>query len=325
MTERATELQEFNKRHGDALARFASGLVKITGGAIIGSVVTAGVYTGVIDPSKLLTSTEFKQSEIVQPHTANIEDLVKNSVPKSNEETKLFDLFGKPSSQDRAKSAKLDIDPDLLGNDRVLIIDASTMTLANSINARANDELEAINVIRKAIEQGEAFQDEKIPGEKKADAIIEALDFAKVAKEFHTASYDSHVFELSSSLPRSIVFTEIVETLNWKRDAVRNAVDATTQLADAIRSEDVEASITLLERLSDIMDNYEMATAVEKAASELSERLEREASESAPSSLDAGSLAPSMREASVESIDKLREHFSLSGGAKERSIWRPSI
>lgn len=316
-----TALDGLKQRHGGAFSRFTASLGRVVGGAIIGSVVTAGLYTGAIEPSKFLTTPAIGQGEIVKANTANTDDLLKK--PTTTEASSLDDLFGDLPVKGKVRPKKLDIDPDLFEEEKVFLVDASNMVLADSINDRANDELDAINVIRKAVEQGEGFQDDSIKGEVKADAIIAALDLAKVAKDMDTVAYDNHVFKLSSALPRSVVFTEIVETLNWKRKTVRNAVDVTTQLADAIRSEDTEASMLLMESLTEIMDNYEMATTIEKTAEKLAEGLESPTAEQSPS-LDAGALAPSLRNTSGP-MDSLRDHFAGQGSVVGRSLGQPSI
>lgn len=316
-----TALDGLKQRHGGAFPRFTAGLGRIVGGAIIGSVVTAGLYTGAIEPSKFLTTPAIGQGEIVKANTANTDDLLKK--PTTTEASSLDDLFGDLPVKGKVRPKKLDIEPDLFEEEKVFLVDASNMVLADSINDRANDELDAINVIRKAVEQGEGFQDDSIKGEVKADAIIAALDLAKVAKDMDTVAYDNHVFKLSSALPRSVVFTEIVETLNWKRKTVRNAVDVTTQLADAIRSEDTEASMLLMESLTEIMDNYEMATTIEKTAEKLAEGLESPTAEPSPS-LDAGALAPSLRNTSGP-MDSLRDHLTRQGSVVSRTLGQPSI
>ena len=191
----------------------------------------------------------------------------------------------------------------------MLFFDASNIHLVDAINDRANDELAAISLIKKAIDEGDGFQNDSIKGEVKADAIIEALAYAKVSKDVEAAAYDDHVFKLASGLPRTMIFNEIVENLNWKRQTVRNAANVTAQLAESIRSEDVDASITLMQTLAEIMDNYEMATAVEKSAEKLVEELENQTRDAAPP-LDAGALAPSLRNASADPMDKLLDHFA---------------
>lgn len=318
-----TALDGLKQRHGGAFPRFTAGLGRIVGGAIIGSVVTAGLYTGAIEPSKFLTTPVIGQGEIVKAHSASTDDLLKKPSSKSAEASSLDDLLGALPEKGKVKPKKFDLDPDLFEEEKVFLVDASTMLLTDSINDRANDELDAINVIRKAIEQGEGFQDDSIKGEVKADAIIAALDLAKVAKDMDTVAYDNHVFKLSSALPSSVVFTEIVETLNWKRKTVRNAVDVTIQLADAIRSEDAEASMSLIESLTEIMDNYELATTIERTAEKLAEGLERPTAEPSPS-LDAGALAPSLRNTSGP-IDSLRDHLTGQGSVVSCTLGQPSI
>lgn len=303
-----TALGKLKQRQGSAFSQITSGLVRIMGGAIIGSVVTAGVYTGAIQPSKFIDMVPFGTGEVGSGLTVStaIRDDGSAVLGVSGELPKLSDKRPK----------KLDIDQDLFEEEKVFFVDASTMILADSINDRANDELDAINLIRKAVEEGEAFQDDRIKGEAKADAILDALNFARVAKDMDAVAYDNHVFELASGLPRTVVFTEIVETLNWKRQTVRNAVDVTTQLAEAIRTEDADAGILLMQNLTEIMANYELATTIEKTAEKLAEELENQTGDTG-SSLGGSILsAPSLRDAAAP-LENLRNHFdSVSSPAK---------
>ncbi|MCV9965065.1 hypothetical protein OIU34_24515 [Pararhizobium sp. BT-229] len=303
-----TALDGLKQRHGGAFSRLTADLGRIVGGALVGSVVTAGVYTGAIQPSKFVDMVPFGKGAVVSSLTVStaVRDNGAAVLGVSGELPKLSD--GRPK--------KLDIDQDLFEEEKVLFVDASTLILADSINDRANDELDAINLIRKAIDEGEGFQDDRIKGEVKADAIIEALSLARVAKDMDAVAYDNHVFKLASGLPRTVVFTEIVETLNWKRQTVRNAVDITTQLADAIRTEDAEAGVLLMQNLTEIMANYEMATTIEKTAEKLAEELESQTGDSAPSLGGSILSVPSLRDAAAP-LENLRNHFdSVSSPAK---------
>ena len=303
-----TALDKLKHRHGSAFSQFTSGLVRTVGGAIIGSVVTAGLYTGAIQPSKFIDMVPFSKGKAVSGLTV--------STASRDDGAAVLGVSGElPKLSDR-RPKKLDIDQDLFAEEKVLFVDASTMILADSINDRANDELDAINLIRKAVDEGEAFRDDRIKGEAKADAILDALNLARVAKDMDTVAYDDHVFKIASGLPRTVIFTEIVETLNWKRQTVRNAMDVTTQLADAIRTEDAETGVVLMQELTEIMANYEMATTIEKAAEKLAKELENQTGDAGPSLGGSILSVPSLREAAAP-LENLRNHFdSVSSPVK---------
>jgi predicted DNA-binding protein YlxM (UPF0122 family) len=328
MREEITALQTFKSKHGPALSRLSDSLLKLASGAVIGSVVTAGLYTGAIEPAKFFktpgvghgeiikaaTSPVIKtdgdlnyavEAPLVQPETANTDDLLKS----------------KPSAR-----MKLDIDLDPVEPKRqeTFLLDSTTMNLADSVNDRANDELDAINVIRKAIEEGEGFADPMIKGSAKADAIAAALDLALVPKDMNAAQYDNHIFRIASGLPKTLVFNEIVETLNWKRQTVRDAIDVTNQLADAIRVEDPGKVYMFMDKLTEIMDNYEVATKMERAADAVVDKLESQSSSDL--SEQEGSLeVPTYRDVKADAMERLRDHFGTTVSKPAASISATSL
>jgi hypothetical protein len=298
-----TALDKLKKRHS-SFSNMTAGLGRIVSGAIIGSVVTSGIYTGVIQPSKIMDLIPFGKSEVATVPSVNVSNVQITDSSKVASWT-LQD------QEAAAKASGLNIDPDFFKVEpkEVFLVDASNMTLADAINDRANDQLDGMNLIRKAIEEGAAFHDDRIKGEVKADIILDALNFAMIAEDMDTVAYDNHVFKLARGLPPTIVFNEIVETLNWKRQMVRDAADATVQIADAIRSDDTEAGIATMQSLDDIMANFETATAIEKAAEKLADELEKRTGDRAPSP-DASVLSvPSLREALARPTENLRNHF----------------
>jgi hypothetical protein len=193
------------------------------------------------------------------------------------------------------------------------------MTLADAVNDRANDELDAINIIRKAIDEADGFADPMIKGSAKADAIAAALDMALVSKDINAAQYDNHVFRIASGLPKTLVFNEIVETLNWKRQTVRNAIDVTNQLADAMRAEDPGQIYMFVDKLSEIMDNYEVATKIERAADAMADKLESQSS-AAPSQQEGSLVVPTYRDVKANLVEKLRDHFGQAGSKPTISL-----
>ncbi|MBY3433449.1 hypothetical protein HFN89_04745 [Rhizobium laguerreae] len=317
MREQVTELQKLKLKHGETLSRLTNGLVKYATGAIVGSVVTAGFYSGAIDPAKFLMTPAIGQGEIIKVNTAIGEDpsagpLIKSRTSDANDLTRPTPISGK-------RPLKLDLDLDsALPEQKVFLLDASTMELADAVNDRANDELNAINVIRKAIDEADGFSDPMIKGSAKADAIVDALDLARVSKNMEAAAYDDHVFKIASGLPRTFLFNEIVETLNWKRQTVRNAIDVTTQLADAMRAENDASTLVLLVKLTGIMDNYEMATKIERTADALTKELESQSSD-APAPQD-GTAVPGLRGASADPMEKLKGHFGTAVAAPTRAM-----
>ncbi|MCZ7861271.1 hypothetical protein O9X98_07595 [Agrobacterium salinitolerans] len=310
-----TALDKLKQKHSSAFSQFTSNLARTVGGAILGSVVTAGVYTGAIQPSKFMDMMPFGKGEVVNGLTVS-------TAIKDNGAAVLGVAGDLPKPSD-GRPKKIDLGPDFFEEEKVFFVDASTMILADSINDRANDELDAINLIRKAIEEGEGFQDDRIKGEVKAEAILDALNLARVAKDMDTVAYDDHVFKVASGLPRTVMFTEIVETLNWKRQTVRNAMDVTTQLADAIRTEDADTGAVLMQELTEIMANYEMATDLEKAAEKLAKELEKQTGDNAPSSGGSILTVPSLRDAAAP-LENLRKHFdavsSPTGATASKSV-----
>jgi hypothetical protein len=323
MREEVTELQKFKSKHGQALSQLSNTLLKLTSGAILGSVFTAGVYTGAIEPAKFFKTPAIGQGEmvkaavgpiiktdgdlnyaieapLVQPHTASTGDLLKS----------------KPSAR---MKLDLDLDPVEPAHEQVFLLDSTTMTLADAVNDRANDELAAINVIRKAIEEADGFADPMIKGSAKADAIAAALDMALVAKDMNAAQYDNHVFRIASGLPKTLVFNDIVETLNWKRQTVRNAIDITNQLADAMRAEDDGKIYMFVDKLTEIMDNYEVATKIERAADAIAEKLESQSS-AAPSTQEGSLEVPTYRDVKSDPMEKLRDHFGTATAKPARSM-----
>lgn len=324
MSEKATELQKFQRKHGDTLSRLANGLVKYAKGAIVGSVVTAGLYSGAIQPAKFFTTSG--HGAVVRANTAIRDDQPIGQLIVPPDTTGTADLLNdrSPTASTMPKKLDVDLDPVTPTVDQpqphVLELDASNQVTFNLINRRANEELDAINIIRKAVDQGEGFSDDMIKGSAKADAVIAALDLARVAKNPGAVHYDDYVFRVAKDLPKTTTFTDIVETLNWKRETVRTAIDLTTKMALAMRQEDNESADALFVELSNLMDNYEMATQVEKITEKLVDALESHVEDSLPDSSDPTLTVPGARDVSTGPLDRLRGHLGAASSASSISM-----
>jgi hypothetical protein len=298
MSKDTTELQSFTEKHGAALSKLTAGLAKCAGGALIGSVVTVGIYSGAIEPSKVFGTSVIEQGDVFTARSAQPPTRLLpsdgNSIPAKN---KLhIDL-------DPVTSASTRSDPELFE------LDASTADLFDMINDRANDELDALNVIRKALDGVEGFSDDRIKGSAKADTIIAGLNLARVAKNMDAVEYDNRAFKIAKGLPKTMVFNDIVETLNWKRETVRTAIDVTTRIADAMRAEDTETADVLFTQLTEIMENYEMATTIERTADKMIEAMGKQIDGTAPENTSPATDAQGKRDVSTGPLDRLGEHL----------------
>ncbi|MCS4089490.1 hypothetical protein [Rhizobium sp. BK176] len=332
MREEVTALQTFKSKHGPALSKFTNGLMRFTSGAILGSVVTAGVYTGAIEPAKFFKHPAIGQGEIVKAAVAPTIQTDGNlnffgGEPPVQPQTANTDEIPKTGAAATAKSKmKLDLDLDPASpfaeqpKRQVLELDPYTEETFDLINTRANDELDGIAAILKTVDENERFSDDTIKGSAKSEAVLAMLDLARVAKNPGVAQYDDHVFKVAKGLPNTTTFNDIVETLNWKRETVRNAIDLTTKMAWAMSRDDAETADVLIAELSDLMDKYEMATTVEKATEKLVDALSNSVEDNTPKSLEPSLGVPDARDVSAGPLDRLRGHVGSTPSRSSVSL-----
>lgn len=280
-----TALENFKKTNSTMFYAATKYLLPYVAGGIVGSVITSGIYTGAIQPSKFFAApSNSNQSEIVEATT--------NESRYSIEEEFAAD---EPDIENEEKA---------YADGATFYVDSDSLVLADSINDRADEELKGFNAIRKIFEQGDVFDDLETTGHDKADIVIEALNFIRTAEDKDVATYDDYIFKLADTLPKTAAFNEIVEYLNWKRTMISNAVDIVIELAAALRRDDPKDGLDLVTRLTDLMDNYELASAVERGDTDTSEQLDRHAGQGFSSSL------PKLWDTTVG--ERLRSHYSAT-------------
>lgn len=323
MREETSELQKFKDRNpswGEIFGALATKAKPYAIGAVLGAGgLVAAVVASAPAPSDAapVVLAQAEKSPLAQAMTPPVLEPGYQTPLSLSQETSPV-LAEQPDRPGSHTPKKLDIDLDNIPEAEVFEINAKTMALADVIDDRATSELDAINVIRKALETGDAFADPTVSGEKKADVIRQALELAKQSGNTSAFEYDNHVFKIAHSLPKTAVLNEAVETLNWKRDQVRSSISATEGMIAGYASGDMEKVMDNLVELTELMENYEFATAPEKMIEALTDELESKTDQPAPNE-DAGSLAPKFRDVSAP-IGKLNGHFENRGPSSAYSI-----